>query len=105
MNVQPFNATAKAVGLLVTSSASASAALPNSGSVLRVVNYGTDVAFLSVGTAAQTAVIADGTARATSTPILGGTDVVFSIAGDSVLNYSLVSPTSANVVLQVGEGA
>lgn len=106
MNVQPFTAGALSQSISVTSTASTSVALPGQGNVVRVVNIGPNEAYLSIGTGAQTATVASGTANATSTVILAGTDISLSIPNSVVLNISAIcaSTKSATLVVQVGEG-
>lgn len=111
----PFAADADSIAVSVTSTASTSAALPNVGNVLRIVNEGTNIAFFSVGTGTQTAVLPGAAGLNTATAVLPGTDVVFSIANPQP-NNSLVAPTPLNfsaicraavtttLIVQVGEG-
>lgn len=106
MNVQPFNATALVKSISSTSTASSSTALPAQGTCVRIVNEGTDNAYVSIGSGTQTATLPSGTASATSTPVLAGSDVVMSIPGDAVYNISAIcrATKTATLIVQVGEG-
>ncbi len=106
MNVQPFNCSAKTLPISVTATASTSVALPNQGSVLRCINEGPNVCFIAVGSGTQTATLPNGTPTATSTPVLAGTDITFSIPQDATYNISAICRASGTATLdvQVGEG-
>lgn len=105
MNVQPFNVTAKTLPISVTTSASSSTALPGQGTVVRIVNEGTAAAFVAIGEGAQVATLPNATPTGTSTPILPGTDVTFSIPSSSIWNISAITRTSTTTLdIQVGEG-
>jgi hypothetical protein len=102
-----FNAQAKTMDISVTSTASASAALPAEGNSIRIVNEGPNVAFVSIGSGAQTATLpATSSFVATCTPIMPG-DTSLSISGASVLNISAVcrAGQTARLSVQVGNGA
>lgn len=101
-----FSAQSKALPVSVTATASASAALPNAGNTIRIVNEGPNVAFISVGSGSQVATLPNSTPTATSTPVLSGSDVSFSIPNDAVLNISAICRASGTAVLtvSVGEG-
>ena len=107
MQVLPFTATSKTLPISVTATASSSTALPGQGNTVRVVNEGPNVAFLSIGSGTQTAVLPNSTPTATSTPVLAGTDVSFTIPNDQVYNISAICRANgtATLDLQVGEGA
>lgn len=102
----PFSAQSKTLKISVTNTASTSGALPGAGNTLRVVNEGSNTAFISVGTGAQAATVPDvSTPVATCTPILSGEDAVFSIPASSTLNISAITATStATLYVSVGEG-
>lgn len=104
----PISAQVKTLPISVTSTASTSVALPGVGNTLRVVNEGPNVAFISVGTSTQTATLPNATPTATSTPVLAGSDVVFSIAsnpGDSTpLNISAICRAGGTATLDVAVG-
>lgn len=105
MNVQPFNAQAKTLPISVTSTASASTALPAQGSVVRIINEGSAAAFISIGSGAQTATLPNATPTATSTPVLAGTDITLSIPSDAVYNISAITRSGTTTLdVQVGEG-
>lgn len=105
MNIQPFNGQAKTLPISVTSSASASTALPAQGSVIRIVNEGTAIAFVSIGTGTQVATLPNATPTATSTPILSGEDLTFSIPSDAIQNISAITRSgTCTLDVQVGEG-
>jgi len=94
----------------VTSTASASTALPGSGKFIRIVNEGPNVAFVSIGTGTQTATLPNATATATSTPVLAGEDVAFEIPSNistsTALNISAICRAAGTATLdvQVGDG-
>lgn len=102
----PFSAQSKTKPISVTDTASSSTALPGQGNTLRVVNEGPNDAFISVGSTAQTATLPNSTPTATSTPVLAGSDVSFTIPADSVLNISAIcrSGGTATLDVSVGEG-
>lgn len=105
MNVQPFNLQAKTLPISVTTAASTSTALPNKGNVIRIVNDGPNNAYVSVGTGTQVATLPNATPTATSTEVLAGSDVSFSIPDNAVLNISAITATgTATLAIQVGEG-
>lgn len=108
MFLPPFTATSKTMSVAATATASASAALPGQGNQIRFVNEGPNIAFVSIGSAAQTATLPGataGTATATSTPIPVG-DTTLSLESGAVLNISLIcrATQTAQVNMQVGEG-
>lgn len=90
----------------VTSTASASTALPAQGRTVRIVNEGPNIAFVSIGAGAQTATLPNATPTATSTPVLAGSDIVLSIPNDAIQNISAICRASGTATLdvQVGEG-
>src|SRR4051812_183080 len=101
-----FTAQAKTLDLSVTSTASASGALPGQGKTLRIVNEGPNVCFVSIGSGAQVATLpATSSPVATCTPIMPG-DVSLSIDPSAVLNFSAITRASqtARLSIQVGEG-
>lgn len=105
MNVQPFSCTAKTLPISVTSTASASTALPGQGAVVRIVNEGSNIAFVSIGADAQVATLPNATPTGTSTPILPGSDIALSIPSDAVYNISAITRTSTTTLdVQVGDG-
>lgn len=105
-NVIPFQVATKTLPITVTAAASTSAALPAQGSVLRVVNEGPNVAFISVGSGTQTATLPNATPTATSMPILPGEDASFSLPSDAIYNISAICRAAGTATLdvQVGEG-
>lgn len=111
----PFTAQAKTKAISVTSTASTSAALPAIGDTIRLINEGPNHVYFSIGTTAQTATVPSGTAVATATPVLAGTDVTFTIprpepgndlTAPTPLNFSAICSGSGTATLnvQVGEG-
>lgn len=106
INMQPFSFTSKTLDVSVTSTASASGALPGQGNSLRIVNEGPNIAFVSVGSGAQVATLPSSvTPVATCTPVPPG-DYVFTLPGDAIYNVSAVCRASqtARLSIQVGEG-
>lgn len=105
MNPNPLSAQCKSLPVTVTSTASASAALPAQGNTLRVVNEGPNVAFISIGSTAQTATLPNATPTATSFPVWVG-DSSFTIPNDAIYNISAICRASqtALLVVSVGEG-
>ena len=108
-----FPARALTLPVAVTATASSSTALPALGSVVRIVNEGPSIAFVSIGSAAQTAVLPNATPTATSTPVLAGSDVTFSVpnpgaggAAPTALNISAICRAGGTATLDVyvGEG-
>jgi hypothetical protein len=103
----PLSAQCFTLPISVTATASTSTALPASGDQIRLCNEGPNHCFVSIGTGAQTATLPNATATATSTPVLAGEDVVFTIPGAAVLNISAICRASGTALLtaQVGRGA
>ncbi len=100
----------------MSSSASTSTALPAVGSTIRLVNEGPNHCYVSIGTGSQTATVPSGTAAATATPVLAGSDVSFTIPRPAdqtknttatALNISAICSGSGTATLnvQVGEGS
>ena len=87
----PISAQSKTKPISVTDSASTSTALPSIGDSIRIVNEGPNTAFVSIGTGTQVATLPNATPTATSTPVLAGSDVVFTIP--SPANTSQVAAT------------
>lgn len=106
MPQEPFTAQAKTLPISATSTASSSTALPAKGASLRVVNEGPNIAFISVGSGAQTAALPNSTPTATSTPCPVG-DVTLTIPSNAVLNISAICRANQTAALsvQVGEGS
>lgn len=109
MNTLPFSAQSPCLSVSVTSTASASAALPGQGSSVRLCNEGPNNVYFSIGTGTQTATVPTGTAATTCTPVLAGTDITLNIpVSADELNFSAITKTAgetATVRIQVGEGA
>lgn len=109
-----FSARTAATSVSVTSTASTSAALPGVGDVVRIVNEGPNICFVSIGTGSQTATLPSGTAAATCTAVLAGSDVIFSVPNPGTpatgsptpLNISAICRASgtATLTVQVGTG-
>lgn len=107
MQSLPFSATSKTLPVAVTTTASASTALPGIGNSIRIVNEGPNHAFVSIGSTSQTATLPNATPTATSTPVLAGEDLILSIPNDNTtaLNISAITRTgTATLDVQVGEG-
>ena len=104
-NANPISAQCLSKPITVTSTASASMALPAQGNTLRIVNEGPNVAFISVGSGAQTATLPNATATATSFPVVVG-DSSFTIPNDQVYNISAIcrATQTATLTVSVGEG-
>jgi len=109
----PFSAQAKTLPISVTASASTSTALPAIGNTVRIVNEGPNHAFVSIGTGAQTATLPNATPTATSTPVLAGSDVSFTIPNPQAdsnvgaatpLNISAICRASGTATLDVSVG-
>ena len=106
--VDIFPARALTLPISVTSTASTSTALPALGGVVRIVNEGPNVAFVSIGVGSQTATLPNATPTGTSTPVLAGCDIILSVpnAAGTALNISAICRASGTATLdvQVGEG-
>jgi len=104
--LRPISAQCLTLPVTVTATASTSAALPNLGNSLRVVNEGPNTAFISVGTGEQTATLPNATATRTSTPVLAGSDIVLTIPASAVQNISAICRAGGTATLdcEVGEG-
>lgn len=104
--ILPFSAQAKTADLSVTDTASTSKALPGAGPTLRIVNEGPNIAFVSIGSGTQTAVLpAASSYVATGTPVYVG-DTSLAIPADATLNISAIcrSGQTARLSIQVGSG-
>lgn len=105
MNVQEFDAQALTLPISVTTSASTSTALPAKGAVIRIINEGSNAAFVSIGSGTQVATLPNATVTATSTPVLPGTDILLGIPSDAIYNISAITRTGTTTIdVQVGEG-
>lgn len=104
--IRPFSAQAKTVAISVTATSSTSAALPGKGNTVRLVNEGPYICFVSIGSGAQTATVPTGTAAATATPILAGTDISLSLPDSDTYNIAAICRTgqTATLLVAVGEG-
>lgn len=101
----PFTAQSNTINITATTTASASVPLPGRGEVVRIVNEGASIAYFSIGSGAQTATLPSTTAKATSTPILAGTDMTFSVPDVAGLQISAITATgTATLDVQVGMG-
>lgn len=101
----PFTAQSNTINIAATTTASASVPLPGRGEVVRIVNEGSATAYFSIGSGAQTATLPSTTAKATSTPILSGTDMTFSVPDVAGLQISAITATgTATLDVQVGMG-
>lgn len=101
MNVQPFVAWGLTLPVSVTTTASASTALPNKGESIRLVNDGANTCFVSIGVGAQVATLPNATTTVTSTPVLPGTDIVLGIATDQAYNISAITRTSTTTLYAI----
>lgn len=100
-----FSAQSPTILISVTTTASSSVALPATGNTIRIVNEGPNVAYVSIGAAAQTATLPTGTAAATCTAVLPSSDITMSIP-DGRQNISAIARTgTASLNVQVGEGS
>lgn len=102
----PFSATSKTLPISVTATASASAALPGRGNSVRIINEGPNHVFVSIGSGSQVATLPNATPTGTSTPVLAGTDAVFTIPNDATYSISAICRAAGTATLdvQVGEG-
>lgn len=105
MNVQPFTCAVKTLPISVTTTASASTALPGQGSVIRLINEGAVMVFVAIGESAQTATLPNATPTATSTPILPGSDITLSLPSSGIWNISAITRSSTSTLhVQIGDG-
>lgn len=101
----PFSGQALTLPVSVTTTASTTTALASLGNQIRIVNEGPNHAFVSIGVGSQTATLPNATATATSTPVLAGEDVVFSIPNSAILSFSAITRSgTATLYIQCGEG-
>lgn len=105
MRIDLFSAQAATKSIAVTSTASASTALPGNGNTLRIVNEGAVPIYFSVGAGAQVATIPTSTAATTCTAVLQGQDATFAIPAADRLNISVICSTTSTVQVSVGEGS
>lgn len=105
MNVQPFTCAVATLPISVTTTASASVALPGQGSVIRLINEGAVMVFVAIGEGAQTATLPNATPTKTSTPVLPGSDIVLSLPSSGIWNISAITRSStATLHVQIGDG-
>lgn len=94
------SAQALTLPVSVSASASTSAALPNQGNTLRIVNEGPNVCFIAVGAGAQTATLPNATPTKTSVPVAVG-DTSLSIPADQIYNISAICRASQTATISV----
>jgi hypothetical protein len=103
----PFSAQAACRSLAVTATASASITLPGTGSVIRILNEGPNVAYIAIGANTQTATVPSATPNATSCPVPVG-DTTFTIPDGNGVKMQLSAicggTGTATLDIQVGEG-
>jgi len=106
MFLGPFTAQGNTIGLAVTTTSGAtSVALPGRGETIRIVNEGPNIAYLSIGVGAQVATVPSAVVKATSTPVLAGTDTTFSVPDVANLQIAAICATgTAALDIQVGNG-
>lgn len=92
------------ISISATNTASASAALPDAGNALRVVNEGPNPAFIAVGQGNQVATLPSGSKQLSCIPVLANTEVNIVIPGDKVQNISAVCRSGGTAVLTVQVG-
>ena len=105
--VTEFNATSPTLAIAVTAAASTSIGLPAVGDAVRIINEGPNIAFVSIGVGSQTATLPGTTlpASMTSTPILNGTERVFSINNYlTTLQISAICRAAGTATLDVQVG-
>jgi len=103
----PFYAQAKTFKIDVTSTSSTNIALPTSDAgTIRIVNDSYSTVFVSIGIGDQIATLPTGTALDTCTPIIGGSDVTFSIPRGVTMKIAAICKASetSTLYVQVGEG-
>lgn len=104
----PMTVNAPVIQIAATTTASASVNVPVFGNpqTIRLVNEGPDNCYVSVGPGSQTATLPSGTASATSTPVLAGTDITLSLP-TSLVQCQISAITAAGTAtldVQVGLG-
>lgn len=102
-----IGASANTILIPVSTTASASVQLPDSGLTLRVVSEGPSTCFFAVGVTGVQATVPTATKSKTSTPVIAGSDVCFSIAypaGERFISFICDTGGSARVWVQVSEG-
>jgi hypothetical protein len=107
---QLLSAQTACVSMTAGTTASAALPLPVKLTTLRVVNEGPNTAFIAVGTS-QTVLatlppaLGTVTPSTTSTCVLAGSDVDFSLPDDQVYYFSAITRSGTAVLdIQVGEG-
>lgn len=104
--ISPFSAQSKTLGISVTATSSTSIALPGAGNVVRLVNEGPNICFVSIGSGSQTATLPHASVPvATSTPVPVG-DISLSIPASATYEIAAICRASQTAALsvQVGEG-
>lgn len=100
-----FGATAPAVSLATTSTASAAAALPmGGGNAIRITNEGPNILFLALGTSAVVATLPTATEARTCTPIPVGSFIMR--RDPKHTHFSAINRAAGTSVatIQIGEG-
>lgn len=106
MEIDLISAQVRSMRVNVTTTASASAPLPNFGSSLRVVNEGDVPAYFSVSASMAVAVLPSGSAQWGCVAVLPGQDTVFSLPPEDIMNFSAICASgTTSLVISVGSGA
>lgn len=107
-----FRADEPSFSISATATATAGAAFGNAPAVnsgrtnVRIVNEGPNNAYIAVGASTVTATVPTGTAAATATPVLAGTDITLSvIPGETHISaICRASATATLIVSGVSDG-
>ena len=100
-----ISAQAKTLSVSVTTASSTAANLPAVGNTVRIVNEGPNNAYVAISAAGTTATVPTGTAAATETPVLAGTDIALDIDGMTQMMICAITATgSATLRMQVSDG-
>lgn len=106
MEIDLISAQVRSMRVNVATTASASIALPNFGSSLRVVNEGDVPAYFSVSSSTATAVLPSASAQWGCVSVLPGQDTIFSLPPEDIMNFSAICASgTTTLVISVGSGA
>lgn len=100
-----ISAQAKTLSVSVTTASSTAANLPAVGNTARLVNEGPNHAYVAISAAGTAATVPTGTAAATATPVLAGTDIALGIDGMTQMMICAICATgTATLRVQVSDG-
>jgi len=104
MIIANYPANSSTIQIAVTSTASAAAVIPGSGSSIRICNEGPSNCYVAIGDNSVVATVPTSTAASSCTPVLSGADVVFSKQDISDTYISAITMAGNNATINVSSG-